>query len=154
MDPVTVTIVSALVAGATAAAKDLATSAVKDAYAGLRRLIADRYERAAPSAEDVEADPTSEPEQKVLAKKLDQAGAAGDEELKAATQALLNALEALRAEPRAAALFDFDKLRAAKNFELEDIEAAGTVLRAREATFEGDFKAKGIRQTGRDGEKH
>lgn len=43
MDPVTVTIVSALAAGAAAGATDAATSAIKDAYAGLKRLIVDRY---------------------------------------------------------------------------------------------------------------
>jgi hypothetical protein len=154
MDPVTVTIVSALAAGAAAAAKDVATSAIKDSYAGLKRLIADRYELAAPSADDVEKVPDSSARQEVLAEKLGEAGASGDEELKSAAQALLDAVDTLRSEPRAAAMFDFDKLRAAKNFELQDIVATGTVLRAREATFESDFRAKGIRQTGVTGEKH
>ncbi len=147
MDPVTVTIVSALAAGAAAAAKDVATDAIKDAYTGLKRLITDRYERAAPFADAVETDPASKPEQTVLAKQLDQAGAAKDQELKAAAQALLGAVEALRSDTRAAAMFDFGRLRAARNFELEDIEAAGTVLRADEADIGGDFKARGIRQT-------
>jgi hypothetical protein len=70
MDPVIVSIVSALAAGATAGAKDLATGAIKDAYSALKSIIAARYERAQPSAEDVEADPISRPEQEVLAKKL------------------------------------------------------------------------------------
>ena len=159
MDPITVTIVSALAAGAAAAAKDVATDVIKDAYAGLKRLIIDRYQRAAPFADAVEADPASEPEQKVLGKQLDQAGAPEDDDLKAAaqallkyatgqyseqSQALLNELESLRSEPRAAAMFDFDRLRAARNFEL-DIEGIGQVLRAGDATFEGDFKAK-VRQ--------
>ena len=144
MDPITVTIVSALAAGAAAAAKDVATDVIKDAYAGLKRLIIDRYQRAAPFADAVEADPASEPEQKVLGKQLDQAGAPEDDDLKAAAQALLNELESLRSEPRAAAMFDFDRLRAARNFEL-DIEGIGQVLRAGDATFEGDFKAK-VRQ--------
>jgi hypothetical protein len=156
MDPITVTVVSALAAGAAAAAKDVATEAIKDAYAGLKQLIVDRYQRAAPFADAVEADPASKPEQKVLAKQLEQTEAPKDDELKAAAQALLSALQALRSEPLAAAMFDFDQLRALKNFELEDIEAAGTLLRARVATFEGDFKAKGIRQAPAGGstEKH
>jgi len=156
MDPVTVTIVVALAAGAAAAAKDVASSAIKDAYAGLRRLIVDRYARAVPFAEAVEEDPSSEPEQAVLAKQLSQAGASSDEELKSAAQTLLDAIEELREEPRVAALFDFVKLRAAKTFQLKDIEAFGTVLRADEATFEGDFIAEGVRQkpSGGAGEKH
>src|SRR5689334_9003939 len=130
MDPFIVTIVGALAAGAAAAAKNVATTAIGDAYAGLKRLIASRYQRAAASADDVEADPTSTPEQQVLAKKLDQAGASGDAELKAAARALLEALEALRSEPRAAALFDFDKFRALKSFQVEGVETLGTLFRA------------------------
>ncbi|MGZ4971318.1 MAG: hypothetical protein ACXWDN_01050 [Limisphaerales bacterium] len=42
MDPITV-IVTALIAGATAALKPTAEQAVKDAYAGFKRLIIDRY---------------------------------------------------------------------------------------------------------------
>lgn len=42
MDPITV-IVTALVAGAAAALKATAEQAVKDAYAGFKRLILDRY---------------------------------------------------------------------------------------------------------------
>lgn len=156
MDPVTVTIVVALAAGAAAAAKDVASSAIKDAYAGLRRLIVDRYARAVPFAEAVEEDPTSESEQAVLAKQLEKGGASSDEELKSAAQTLLDAIKELREDPRAAALFDFDKLEAAKTFQLKDIEAIGTVLRARHATFQGDFIAEGIRQkpNGGRGEKH
>jgi hypothetical protein len=156
MDPVTLTIVSALAAGAAAGATEVATSSIKDAYAGLKRLITDRYQRAAPFADAVEVDPSSEPEQKVLAKQLDQAGAAKDEALKAAAQALLDAVDELRTEPEAAALFDFGVLHRARNVELEDIEAVGTVFRAREATLDGDFKAKGIRQrpSGGSAEKH
>jgi hypothetical protein len=146
MDPITVTIVSALAAGAAAVAKDVATSAIKDAYTGLKQLITDRYQRAAPFADAVEADPASKPEQTVLAKRLDQVGAARDDELKAAAQALLDAVAELRTNPEAAALFDFGVLHRARNVELEDIEALGTVFRAQEATLEGDFKAKGIRQ--------
>jgi hypothetical protein len=45
MDPVSA-IVGALIAGATVAAKDTATQAVKDAYAGLKTLITDLYKLA------------------------------------------------------------------------------------------------------------
>jgi len=146
MEPVTTTIIAAIVAGATAAAKDVATSAIKDAYAGLKRLIKDRYEKVAPFVEAVESDPASEPEQQVLAKKLDQTKAAADDDIKDYAQRLLKAVEGLREDPKATALFDFEVLRAAGNFELEDVDSVGTVLRAKQATFEKDFKAKGIHQ--------
>jgi hypothetical protein len=146
MEPVTVTIVTALAAGAAAAAKDVATKAVKDAYSGLRKLIVDRYQKAAPFVEAVESNPTSEPEQKVLLNQLNQAHS--DAEAKSLAVALLDALQELQNDPRAQAVFDFGKLRAAKNFELSDIQFSGTLLRASEATFEGDFKATKLRQNG------
>ena len=85
-------------------------------------------------------------EQRVLVKQLSRADAARDDDLKDCAQQLLKAVEALRQEPKAAALFDFDRLHAAGNFELEDIDTIGTILRAKEATFEKDFKATGIHQ--------
>jgi hypothetical protein len=147
VEPVSITIVTALAAGATTVVKAVANAEIKNAYDGLKRLIIDRYQKAQPFVEAVEADPTSEPEQTVLTKQLSKAGADADPELKESARQLLKAVESLRHEPKAAELFDFDRLRAARNFELEDIETIGTVLRAREADFEGDFKAKGIRQT-------
>jgi hypothetical protein len=145
MDPILVTIVTALSAGALAAAKDVATSAVKDAYSGLKKLIVDRFQKAAPFVEAVESDPTSEPEQKVLAKHL---GAPGVDlqEVNNRAVALLDAIQQLEKDPRARAVFDFGKLRAARNFELDDIEFSDTLLHAEEANFEGDFKATHLRQ--------
>jgi hypothetical protein len=130
MDPVSISIVAALAAGAAAGAKDVATTAIRDAYASLKRLIGERYRRVEPLVVDmVEADPSSEPEQQVLAKQLSQAGAGTDAELKACAEQLLTAMESLRQEPKAAALFDFERLRAAKNFRLEDIQTIGTIIR-------------------------
>lgn len=144
MEPITTTIVTALAAGAVAAGKDVATSAIKSAYEALKGAIARRFGKAVPFVEAVEANPESEPEKQVLANQL--AGAAGVEELKELAVKLLEAVEQLRNEPRAQALFDFKKLSAAKNFELSNIETFGTLLRADEANFTGDFKATGIRQ--------
>jgi hypothetical protein len=149
MDPFFVSIVTALSAGALAAAKDVATSAVKDAYQGLKKLVTDRYQHAAPAVAAVEAHPDSEQKQKDLAVQLSAAAPAPDpEQIKAMTQKLLQAIEDLRREAPAQteAMFDFKKLRAAKNFELSDIEFSGTILRADEANFEGDFKATGLRR--------
>jgi hypothetical protein len=145
MEPISVSIVTALAAGAGAAARDVATTAVKGAYAGLKKFLLDRYHKAGPFVEAVEADPTSEPEQKVLANQLKETQS--DPEAKRLAVALLDALEELRNNPRAQAVFDFGKLRAAKNFELNDIQFSGTLFRAADATFEGDFKAANIHQS-------
>ncbi len=58
MEPVSTAIVSALVAGAVASFKGVASEAVTDAYKGLRTLIVDRYKRAGAVAA-LEEDPTS-----------------------------------------------------------------------------------------------
>lgn len=112
MDPGTATIVTALVVGAAAAAKDVASTAIKDAYAGLKRLISDRYQKAGPLVEAIEGNPSSRPEQQVLANQLDQQGASADADLKNLAGQLLAAIERLREEPQAPALFDFDQLHA------------------------------------------
>jgi len=145
MDPISVTVVSALAAGATAIAKGFASEAIKDAYKGLKHLIVSRFQKAAPFVEAVEDDPSSEPEQRVLLKQLAQGNS--DAEVKNAAVVLLEKLNELRSEPRAAAMLDFEKLNAAKNFELSDAVFSGTLLRAKEATFGGDVTLRGLRQT-------
>lgn len=85
-------IVSALVAGATAALKDVAGTAVKDAYAGLKRLILDRYGEegdVAEAVEQVEAKPASEGRQMVLQEELAETAAPRDDEVLRAAEALL-----------------------------------------------------------------
>lgn len=84
----------------------------------------------------------------MLAKQLEKASVAKDEDLKTRAQQLLDALQELNHDPKAAALFDFGGLLKARNFELTDIEAIGPILHVKgDATFEGDIKASGIRQT-------
>jgi hypothetical protein len=70
MDPVTL-IETALVAGAAASAKDTASTAVKDAYSGLKALIVSKFSgkpKAQETLNDHEEDPTTyeKPLKKVL----------------------------------------------------------------------------------------
>lgn len=148
MEPITTTIVAALIAGAVAATKDVATSAIKDAYQGLKRLLTDKYEGAKDAVAAVEANPDSDTERKALAKHLESVGATADDDMRVAAQALLDAVQELRGVEAAAPLFDFDRLRVARNLELTDIEALGAVFNGRDVEIQGDFKASGIRQTG------
>lgn len=94
MEPVTTSIVAALVAGAVAASQKVGTKAVEDTYAALRTLIADRYKRAGALA-SVEEDPTSEPAKATLADALEKTGAAADPEVGKAAADLAAAVEAL-----------------------------------------------------------
>ena len=95
MDPLTI-IVGALVAGAAAGATDVATQAVKDAYAGLRKLVVDRFGQKAAvenAVAQVEQKPTSKPREEVLKEELQEAGAANDPEVVDQAQALLDLLK-------------------------------------------------------------
>jgi hypothetical protein len=146
MEPITTSVVAALVAGAVAAAKDVATSAIKDAYQGLKRLLSTRYAGTDDAIAKIEAKPEAAEEVKKLATHLERAGGADDPTLKDAAQALLAAIGELRNTP-AAPLFDFDQLEVARNMKLSNIEAMGTVIRARNTKVGGDFEVSGIKQT-------
>src|SRR6266576_194233 len=94
MDPITL-IVTALAAGAALGLKDTASSAVKDAYAGLKALARKRL-AGRPDADVVlcrheKAPPTW---QAPLMAELDEAGAARDRDLVAAAQALMSLVDA------------------------------------------------------------
>jgi hypothetical protein len=156
MDPITVTIVSALAAGAAAAAKDVATDAIKDAYAGLKQLIVDRYRKTSEAVDLVTAAPASRARQAVLAEELEETDAIQDAELKAAAQKLLDAVDELRTKPGIDALFNFENLRVARDFQLEDIETAGPVVRAADTDIGRDLKFKGVHQkpAGSNRQKH
>ena len=94
VDPVTL-IVAALAAGAAAGLKDTASSAVKDAYNGLKGL-AQRRLGGRPGVELVLARHEQDPQvwDKPLAQELTAAGAGDDETLVAAAQALMQLVDA------------------------------------------------------------
>jgi hypothetical protein len=89
MDPITL-ILSALVAGATAAAKETATEAVKDAYHGLKALIQRKFS-SEPAAEMALGEYEKEPEvwKDPVRGALTKIAADKDEEIIKAAQALL-----------------------------------------------------------------
>lgn len=149
MDPATLTIVSALTAGATALTQGFATEAIKDAYKSLKSLLLGHMKRATSTVGALETNPASEPEQRMLAEQLRGSNISPD--VKQAAVALLDQIQELRGEPRAHALLDFDILDAAKNFELSADDFAGPLLRARHAKFGGDVKMSISRQTGTNG---
>jgi hypothetical protein len=93
MDPITL-IVTALAAGAALGVKDAASSAVKDAYAGLKALITKRF-GGRPGAELVLAKHERAPEtwQAPLMAELGEVGADSDPDLVAAAQALMNLVD-------------------------------------------------------------
>ncbi len=89
MDPVSV-ILAALAAGATAATKDTASQAVKDAYAGLKALVKKRFEKK-PQAEMtlVEYEKDTVTWEKPLQKSLVETGTDQDEAIVRQAQQVL-----------------------------------------------------------------
>jgi disulfide oxidoreductase YuzD len=95
MDPVTM-IATALVAGAVAAGKDVATQTVKDSYAGLKAVLVRKFGEKSDVVDAVERmnkKPDSEARQAVLKEELETAKAGQDAEVVGQAQALLNLLK-------------------------------------------------------------
>lgn len=92
MDPVSL-VLAALAAGATAAAKDTASQAMKDAYAGLKALVKKRF-AGKPQAEIAltEYEKDEDTWQKPLQKSLVEMGADQDEAIVRQAQQLLKLL--------------------------------------------------------------
>jgi len=95
MDPVSL-IVAALTAGAVAAATDVTTQAIKDAYTGLKSIILTKFGQkpAVQSAvEQLEQDPESKGYAMVAQEQLQKAGAGQDQEIVAKAQTLSDLLK-------------------------------------------------------------
>jgi hypothetical protein len=95
MDPLAM-IVTALAAGASAAAKGVAGQAVKDGYAGLKALVVRKFGGKADvegALDGVEKNPDSEARQAVLNEELATAQAGQDQELIQQAQAFLDLLK-------------------------------------------------------------
>jgi hypothetical protein len=95
MDP-TITIMTAIVAGAAAASKDVAAQAVKDAYAGLKNLITRKFGDKADvesAIQGVEKKPASESRKGVLQEELEEAQAGQANDVVEQAKALLALIE-------------------------------------------------------------
>jgi len=93
MDPISL-IIAAIVAGAAAGAKDTASSAVKDAYSGLKALIRRRFAGdAGRLAELSQVEENPDGEHEALAKSLAAVVGGRDDELVQAAQALLRRVD-------------------------------------------------------------
>jgi hypothetical protein len=144
MDPITTTIVAALAGGAAVAAKDVATSAVKDAYAGLKHLIVDRYKRAG-AITVLEEDPASETGKKALEEALMKSGAAADPEVQQGAAALGQALQDLPPQARAGLEVQLKDIAAGQHILLERLASSGGVkVDVQGARAAGDFALRDV----------
>jgi len=143
-------IVTALVAGATAALKDTASTVVKDAYAGLKALIVHKYTPAADSVQHLEGAPDSKNRQGGVAEDLGKTDAGRDPEVLQQAQAVIAAVEIHDPEVGRNLGVDLAGVRAAA-LRLSDIHVTGstvTGVKVHQSEFSGDIEIKGIRAGG------
>jgi hypothetical protein len=141
VDPVSF-IVAAVAAGAAAGLKDTAAAAVKDAYAGVKRLIESRYDTAGLDA--LEQKPESEAKRASLAEDLADAGAGSDEELKELARELVAAVDAH--DPGAAAKVgvNLEDLKGASLKITRVVAEGGADIRVKKGEFSGDVEISDI----------
>jgi len=130
--------------GAELLAKGVVGEAAKDAYKVAKDFVVTKFRGTAPLVEKIDQSPDqSSDAQKAL---IGIIASSADDETKRIASDLLLKIEQASAKPEVAAVIDVRKLRALKNFEISDATFTATLIRADEATFEGDFKLTGLRQ--------
>ena len=98
MEPVTMAILAAIAAGATAGVTDTAKKAIGDAYAGLKTLLKHKLggdSKIVEAVEKLESDPESAGWKETVGKEAARAGANQDQALIAAAKAVLAKLKEL-----------------------------------------------------------
>lgn len=135
MDPISL-LVGALAAGAQAALKDTASTAIKDAYNGLKNLIVRKFGSSKPSVEGLEQKPESKAKQASVQEDLQAAGAAGDDEVLERAHELVQALR--RDDPGGAAALGVDLERIEAAFlQIGSVRSSGGGVRVRDSRFSG-----------------
>jgi hypothetical protein len=144
MDPVSL-VVTAVVLGASAGLKDAAAQVVKDAYAGLKTLLAGRKV----DVSGVERKPDSDTQRAALAETLAEVPDVVDEELLAAAQAVTDAVA--EHEPDTAPGLGVDLERVKAGFlQIRGVDSTGTGVRGRDWQIEGGISIGDVTAGRRD----
>ncbi len=146
MEPILISVVSALVAGATAKAKDVASQAVADAYDALKNLIVRKLGKGG-AVQSVEDDPESEPARTTLVEALAKKGK--DLQTDSRLKELVDLLERELAAAKAAGVqgtgdIDIDSVRGHVNATVESLVAAGRIKLGSVIAETGDATVKGL----------
>lgn len=140
VDPLTI-VVAAIALGAQEGVRETVADAVKDAYAGLKRLITDRYRGVDPTP--LENKPESPSKRASLEEDLKDAGADSDDELLAAARAVIEAVEA--DNPKAGESIGVDLGRVVgEALRIQRIKSDGTGVRVREAEISGPIEISDV----------
>jgi len=146
MDPLAA-ITTALIAGASAAASNVASDAVKDAYRGLKKIVVDVYDLV--SASLLDREPSDETYRKAVEREVTQHPEIGDD--MDVLQAARSVHEALLGEPQsslAALGVDIEQIRAAGDVVFERISGTGGGVRAKRVESKGDVRFTDVRGGG------
>jgi hypothetical protein len=118
-------ILTAIVAGGTASAKDTASQAIKDAYAGLRRLLVDVYKLT--TVKSLDRDPKSSKARSEVIEEVSKSAVLSDKRILESLQNLTAALE--KESPARLADWDINlgNIVSARNVLIEKFEAEGSI---------------------------
>ena len=134
MDPLSL-LVGALAAGAEAALKDTASTAIKDAYAHLKTLISSKFGKK-PSLDSLEEKPASHAKRAAASEDLGEVGADRDTEVMILAKAVIESVE--RDDPSVAKAIGLDLAGIKAEFlKVGNIKSEGTAAKLRDSTFTG-----------------
>ena len=148
MEPITTIIASAIAMGAAAGIKPTVAQAVQDAYAGLKRLIRDRYgsnEEVADAVDCVTKKPEVGRRREALDDALKEAGAEQDAQLASAAKQLIQAVKDHAPQVPESIGMSIGILKAAE-LDVENVRAgaAGTAVKMDTADIAGRATFSGI----------
>lgn len=135
MDPISI-VVAALAAGASAGLTETVSNAIKDAYAGLKRLVALKFPTV--DISPVERMPSSEAKRQSLAEDISGVGddATADEELLAAARRLIQAVRADKPDTASAIGVDLQRLEA-ESLRVHTVSSTGVGVRVTDSKISG-----------------
>jgi hypothetical protein len=144
MEPVLITVVTALVAGAAAKAKDVASQAVIDAYAGLKAVVVRKLGKVG-AVQSVEDDPVSEPARAALVEALAKRDIEGDRQLRAFADRIIEALAETRAKTGTGPEgIEIETIRGGVNVVVENLAATGRINLGPIIAQTGDVRVSGL----------
>jgi hypothetical protein len=153
VEPILTTILSAVLAGAAAKSKDLASQAVLDAYNSLKSLLIRKLGKSG-AIQSVEDEPDSEPASAALAEALAKQGLAKDSELATLAEEMKQALaEAKAAAVPGAADIDIEMVRGRMSATVERLVASGRIRLGPVVAEQGDATVRDL-SAGPDAKKH
>ena len=143
MDPVTA-IVSAIVAGATAALKPTTEQAIKDAYQGLKSIIVNKWKNL--NLSGIESTPDSKGQKLVIEEEIAKSDAGNDQQLIAAAQQLLSTIQQKDPDILLKIGLKLNDITVKGNANIADVQGEDRGVDINSSTFEKDLNITGIKQ--------